>query len=160
MILLLEKWIHRISFCRSSDSAKYGTGSSTVCRPASNGGGSSGLREVRCGMAVAVGRPPAAPSRPRASVHGSQRSLLSVASEGRATSRRVPNLYPPLHTDSSYSLFVSGLCFLTVYRALTALISRLRLIYQLFGKTCIRFLLRLLFLEALIAHCCASYKVN
>ncbi|KAG7310669.1 hypothetical protein JYU34_003472, partial [Plutella xylostella] len=92
---------------RSSDSAKCG-----------GGGGSAALAVSRqwlgAGRAESPGvlarRPPAVPARPRA-VTGSQRSLLSVASEGRASSRRprapLPRHYPHPNVDS-FSLFVSG----------------------------------------------------
>ncbi|XP_039756669.1 band 4.1-like protein 4 isoform X1 [Pararge aegeria] len=91
---------------RSSDSAKCGAGGSQV--PVSRqwrAGGGTG-----CGAGGAAGltrRPPAVPGR-RITASGSQRSLLSVASDS-ATSRRprdlAPRCYYPGPADGGFSLF-------------------------------------------------------
>lgn len=101
--------------CRSSDSAKCGAGNSTaaVSRQWSAcgggaGAGAGGVRAwggVRAGAAAgaAAGRPPAHPR-----ISGSQRSLVSVASDSAAARRPrdpAPTHYPQ---HSSFSLFVSG----------------------------------------------------
>ncbi|XP_053620563.1 band 4.1-like protein 4 isoform X2 [Plodia interpunctella] len=95
---------------RSSDSAKCGAGGSTapVSRlwSVAGGAGSAEVRGVREARAGAVTRrPPAAPAR----VTGSQRSLLSVASDS-ATARRPRDLAPRgyLHpADGGFSLFAA-----------------------------------------------------
>ncbi|XP_061385867.1 band 4.1-like protein 4 isoform X2 [Danaus plexippus] len=92
---------------RSSDSAKCGGGSSQapVSRQWRVGGGSIG--GAGCGAGALTRRPPAAPGRARLSVSGSQRSLLSVASDS-ATSRRPRDLAPrcyPSPADDGFSLF-------------------------------------------------------
>lgn len=94
--------------CRSSDSAKCGAGSTpaAVSRQwSAGGGGVGGVRAWGGGRVVAgCGRPPAVPRH-----SGSQRSLVSVASDSAAAARRhrdpVPRHYP---VDSGFSLFVSG----------------------------------------------------
>lgn len=86
---------------RSSDSAKCGAGASLA--PVS--------RAWVCGE-VGVGvwrRPPAVPRR----VTGSQRSLVSVASDSAATRRTRHAPVHPHPAHSGFSLFVSGLRFLT-----------------------------------------------
>lgn len=88
------------SVFRSSDSTKCGGGGATAVSRQWAGAG-------RAEPAALARRPPAAP-RPRVSASGSQRSLLSVASEGRATSRPPPRHYPHPLVDSGFSLFVSG----------------------------------------------------
>lgn len=101
--------------CRSSDSAKCGAGGSSRTAPVSRqwAMGEAGLREARGagggGGGAVTRRPPAAPGRARASVSGSQRSLLSVASDS-ATARRPRDLAPryPHPADGGFSLFVSG----------------------------------------------------
>ncbi|RVE52943.1 hypothetical protein evm_002420 [Chilo suppressalis] len=92
---------------RSSDSAKCGAGGSTApvsrqwCYGATTGGGGGG----GCGWGGAVSRrPPAAPGRARAVVTGSQRSLLSVASDSAATRRDRP-ARRPVPQDATFSLF-------------------------------------------------------
>ncbi|XP_075972925.1 band 4.1-like protein 4 isoform X3 [Anticarsia gemmatalis] len=97
---------------RSSDSAKCGAGGSSRTAPVSRqwaaGGDAGGAREARgSGAGAVTRRPPAAPGRARASVSGSQRSLLSVASDS-ATSRRPRDLAPrgyPHPADGGFSLF-------------------------------------------------------
>ncbi|XP_021188847.3 LOW QUALITY PROTEIN: band 4.1-like protein 4 [Helicoverpa armigera] len=97
---------------RSSDSAKCGAGSSSRTAPVSRqwAAGEAGMREARGAGAGGAGavtrRPPAAPGRARASVSGSQRSLLSVASDS-ATARRPRDLAPryPQAADGGFSLF-------------------------------------------------------
>ncbi|GBP89413.1 hypothetical protein EVAR_89121_1 [Eumeta japonica] len=105
---------------RSSDSTKCGAGSASGAAAApvstawATGNGS---------LAVLARRPPAGPGRARpavsgtgvvGTVSGSQRSLVSVASEGRATSRHHRHARPPAPhyphplVDSGFSLFVSG----------------------------------------------------
>ncbi|KAM3967788.1 band 4.1-like protein 4A [Aphomia sociella] len=97
---------------RSSDSTKCGAGGTTA--PVSRqwtgpgtggaGGGWRDARDVRAARASALARrPPAAPGR----VSGSQRSLLSVASDS-ATARRPRDLAPrgyPHAADGGFSLF-------------------------------------------------------
>ncbi|KAF9816203.1 hypothetical protein SFRURICE_003754 [Spodoptera frugiperda] len=98
---------------RSSDSAKCGAGGSSRTAPVSRqwAMGEAGLREARGagggGGGAVTRRPPAAPGRARASVSGSQRSLLSVASDS-ATARRPRDLAPryPHPADGGFSLFV------------------------------------------------------
>ncbi|KPI94878.1 Band 4.1-like protein 4 [Papilio xuthus] len=101
---------------RSSDSAKCGAGGSGGTVPVSRqwtlgaGAGCVGYAG-RAGAGTGAGlarRPPAAP-RTRMSASGSQRSLLSVASDS-ATSRRARDLTQryPHPADSGFSLFVSG----------------------------------------------------
>lgn len=74
--------------------------------------GEAGLREARGagggGGGAVTRRPPAAPGRARASVSGSQRSLLSVASDS-ATARRPRDLAPryPHPADGGFSLFAA-----------------------------------------------------
>ncbi|XP_075972943.1 band 4.1-like protein 4 isoform X5 [Anticarsia gemmatalis] len=100
--------------CRSSDSAKCGAGGSSRTAPVSRqwaaGGDAGGAREARgSGAGAVTRRPPAAPGRARASVSGSQRSLLSVASDS-ATSRRPRDLAPrgyPHPADGGFSLFAA-----------------------------------------------------
>ncbi|KAJ2947891.1 hypothetical protein O0L34_g9681 [Tuta absoluta] len=102
---------------RSSDSAKCGAGGSTapVSRQwmmagsggAGGVGGMNGSALSRLSEAMVARRPPAGPARVRASATGSQRSLLSVASDS-ATSRRPRDLAPrhyPHPADSGFSLF-------------------------------------------------------
>ncbi|XP_047021570.1 band 4.1-like protein 4 isoform X1 [Helicoverpa zea] len=98
---------------RSSDSAKCGAGSSSRTAPVSRqwAAGEAGMREARGaggggGAGAVTRRPPAAPGRARASVSGSQRSLLSVASDS-ATARRPRDLAPryPHAADGGFSLF-------------------------------------------------------
>lgn len=96
---------------RSSDSAKCGAGGSSRTAPVSRQwavGDAGGAREARSSVSGAViRRPPAAPGRARASVSGSQRSLLSVASDS-ATSRRPREFLPrgyPHPADGGFSLF-------------------------------------------------------
>lgn len=97
-------------FNRSSDSAKCGAGGSQApvsrqwrgCGGVGGGVGGAGVAVTR--------RPPAAPGRARLTASGSQRSLLSVASDS-ATSRRPRDLAPrcyPTPVDGGFSLFVSG----------------------------------------------------
>ncbi|XP_014356279.2 band 4.1-like protein 4 isoform X1 [Papilio machaon] len=98
---------------RSSDSAKCGAGGSGGTVPVSRqwtlgtGAGCAGYAG-RAGAGAGAGlarRPPAAP-RTRMSASGSQRSLLSVASDS-ATSRRARDLTQryPHPADSGFSLF-------------------------------------------------------
>ncbi|XP_026731566.1 band 4.1-like protein 4 isoform X1 [Trichoplusia ni] len=96
---------------RSSDSAKCGAGGSSRAAPVSRQWATGeGAREARGAGGGGVGalarRPPAAPSRARASASGSQRSLLSVASDS-ATARRPRDLAPryPHPADGGFSLF-------------------------------------------------------
>ncbi|KAI5640579.1 FERM central domain-containing protein [Phthorimaea operculella] len=102
---------------RSSDSAKCGAGGSTapVSRQwmmagsggAGGVGGMTGSALGRLSEAMVARRPPVGPARARASATGSQRSLLSVASDS-ATSRRPRDLAPrhyPHPADSGFSLF-------------------------------------------------------
>ncbi|KAH9636524.1 hypothetical protein HF086_014785 [Spodoptera exigua] len=99
---------------RSSDSAKCGAGGSSRTAPVSRqwAMGECGLREARGagggGGGAVTRRPPAAPGRARASVSGSQRSLLSVASDS-ATARRPRDLAPryPHPADGGFSLFAA-----------------------------------------------------
>lgn len=103
---------------RSSDSAKGGAGGTVAAvAPVSRLWGRAGPGTDAGGsLAGLARRPPAVPVRARVSASGSQRSLLSVASEGRATSRlhhavtRPPTtrVYPHPLADSGFSLFVSG----------------------------------------------------
>ncbi|CAB3240010.1 unnamed protein product [Arctia plantaginis] len=97
---------------RSSDSAKCGAGGSSRTAPVSRQWAANvdagGARDARVGGGGAVTRrPPAAPGRARLAVSGSQRSLLSVASDS-ATSRRPRDLAPrgyPHPADGGFSLF-------------------------------------------------------
>lgn len=100
--------------CRSSDSAKCGAGGSSRTAPVSRqwvaSGEAGGARDARGAGGALTRRPPAAPGRARLAVSGSQRSLLSVASDS-ATSRRPRDLAPrgyPHPADGGFSLFVSG----------------------------------------------------
>ncbi|CAH2102519.1 unnamed protein product [Euphydryas editha] len=93
---------------RSSDSAKCGAGGSQapVSRQWRMGGGGGG-GGVGSGAAGLARRPPAAPGRARLTASGSQRSLLSVASDS-ATARRPRDLVPrcyPSPADGGFSLF-------------------------------------------------------
>lgn len=103
-------YVHIVLF-RSSDSAKCGAGGSAVpvsrqYAGAGGGGGVGGVRARGAGVGAGARRPPAAPRL----VSGSQRSLLSVASDS-ATSRRPRDLAPRGYShapDGGFSLFVSG----------------------------------------------------
>ncbi|CAH0592461.1 unnamed protein product [Chrysodeixis includens] len=94
--------------CRSSDSAKCGAGGSSRAAPVSRQWlAGEGSREARGAARVRRGRArrPAAPGA-RVSASGSQRSLLSVASDS-ATARRPRDLAPryPHPADGGFSLF-------------------------------------------------------